>query len=85
MIIAVNGKVIDTINIYAIEEVVSNDGMPYFDIIMFNNINLEVSNRFDNCYTKSQMPEILEKLEAVRQSIIAIWNKSNSEIPQFNF
>jgi hypothetical protein len=85
MIIAINGKTIDTKNIYIIDDVKPGNGMPYFEITMFNDIRITVSNRYDNCYTKSQMPEIMEKLEELKQSIVEIWKNDQSTIPQFTF
>lgn len=88
MKIAINGEIIDTENIYKIGEVnkgfvhtsdkekwfeFNDEGNKYaFLIFMYNDKYITISNVDIYC------------VKLIRDSIIKVWSKNQSEIPEFN-
>ena len=83
MKIAILGKIIDTENIYLISEINMNS----FWIQSMNDKIIHVEPVGFDDYLKlkiTERDELRVKLENLRDSIIKIWSKNQSTIPQFN-
>jgi hypothetical protein len=86
MKIVVNGKMIETSNIYSISEIYKDrleDGNTsgygfVFDIVSLNNMTERVFILFNG------NDPLHTKLEKLRQEIIKIWSNSQSDIPVFD-
>lgn len=81
MIIAVNGYVINTENIYTICPVSKNPDYTDDDILAYNFEIRMFNNVVHYVYSKKNITR--DDLEVFRQSIIEIWAANQSTLPQF--
>jgi len=82
MKISIEGTIIDTKNIYCINEVSYGS----FSIISFNKNILTISEGSERYWylTKNEKQILDNKLNKLRDSIIKIWSENQPTIPQFN-
>lgn len=90
MKIIVEGNYIETENINFIGKIEESYGLHsikyYFNIIMINNINIEIStkNIFSNtrdCFNSDKLAQAKQNIEELRDKLFEIWCANQSCIP----